>query len=63
MNSVLLFNSVLLGMFIYNRQVVFLGLLAAAVYLLWCGVRLCILWRSGPVHSDAETHRLYSSTI
>jgi len=62
MNSVLLFNSVLLGMFIYNRQVVFLGLLAAAVYLLCCGVRLCTLRRSGPVHSDAETHRLSSST-
>ena len=43
-------------------SVVLLGLKAGAVYLLWCGVRLCTLRRSGRVHSDAETHRLSSST-
>jgi hypothetical protein len=42
--------------------VLFLGLLAAAVIVWWYGVRPLRLRRSGPVHSDAETHPLSSNT-
>jgi len=42
--------------------VVFLGLLAGAVYLWWCGVRPHKLRRYSPVHSDAETPPPSSST-
>jgi Leucine-rich repeat (LRR) protein len=44
-------------------MVAFLGLLAGAGFLLWRRLRPRILRRSGPVHSDAETHHLSSSTI
>ena len=43
--------------------VAFLGLLAVAGYLWWCGVRPRTSRRSGPVHIDAETHRLSNSNV
>jgi hypothetical protein len=39
------------------------GAVAGAGFLWWCVVRPQKLRRSGPVHNDAETHRLSSSTI
>ena len=44
-------------------SVIFLGLVALAGFLWWCGVRPCTLRLSDPAKSGAESQRLFSSNV